>query len=190
MTKIWAPVLLTVILAPGLAATGIAQGQRNDAYFIPASEVERVKEHLSPIYTDDEPLRVVKAGSYRVGLFVVGRPKKSPLSFVGTAVRVGEGLALDNVTSVIRIVRGRGTFVSGGRLVNAHPIATNDPDLPVIGPGVRGKLIVGGTRRQLSVGDVAIVPAHVAHGFSAVDSPLTYEVIRIDAGNSLPLKGM
>lgn len=161
------------------AATYIAQG-----------DVTAVAARLSPIYTDDEPVRVVDAGAYRVGLFVVGRPKKKhaqPPSANG-AVGVIEGLALPNVTAIIRIVKGSGMFAAGGRLADPQPIAADDPDLAVIGPGFRSNQILGADVRPVKRGDIVIVPAGVPHGFSAVDQPLVYEVIRIDAAKTLPLK--
>jgi hypothetical protein len=33
-----------------------------------------------------------------------------------------------------------------------------------------------------------IIPAGVAHGFAAIETPVTYLVLRIDPGHSLPLK--
>jgi hypothetical protein len=33
-----------------------------------------------------------------------------------------------------------------------------------------------------------IIPAGVPHGFSAIEKSITYEVVRIDSGKTLPLK--
>ena len=157
---------------------------------IPQDDVNAVVAGLSPIYTDDEPVRVIDAGAYRVGLFVVGRPKRKhaqPSSANG-AVGVIEGLTLPNVTAIIRIIKGSGTFAAGGRLAVPRPIAADDPDLAVIGPGFRSNQIFGADVRPVKRGDIVIVPAGVPHGFSAVDEPLVYEVIRIDAAKTLPLK--
>ena len=160
------------------------------AVFIPAAEIVNTLKELSAIYTDDEPVRVVDAGAYSVGVFVVGRPKKvierAPLA--EGVVRVTEGLQLDHVAAIVRILSGRGTIVAGGTLADGHRIASDDPDLPVIGPGMRGKLIRGGERRHVDAGDIVVVPPGVAHGFSTIDQPLTYMAIRIDSAKVLPLK--
>jgi quercetin dioxygenase-like cupin family protein len=37
-------------------------------------------------------------------------------------------------------------------------------------------------------GDIVIIPAGVAHGFAVIETPVTYLVIRVDSGHSLPLK--
>lgn len=160
------------------------------AVYITPADVNAVISQLSPIYTDDEPLHVIDAGAYHVGVFVVGRPKTKaaePPSLDG-AVPVMEGLSLPNVTAIVTILKGHGAFVTGGALVDPIAIAVDDPDLAVIGPGFRSKAIRGGAVRQVKGGDRIIIPAGVPHGFSAIDAPLVYEVVRIDAAKVLPLK--
>jgi hypothetical protein len=157
--------------------------------YIAAKEVTTALAHLSPIYTDDEPVRVVNAGAYNVGLFVVGRPKRNtPIADDGGgALHVTEGLQLDHVTVILNVLKGTGTLVTGGTLDDGKRMAANDPDLPVIGPGSRGKVIRGGSGRAVSVGDIIIIPAGVVHGFSDVKEPLAYSAIRIDSAKVLPL---
>lgn len=178
-----AAIALTLAAASPCAATP-------SAVLITQRDRSAVESRLSPLYTDDEPVRVIDAGAYRVGVFMVGRPKKRPAQPLAAdgAVPVTEGLALPNVTTIVRIMKGSGTFVAGGKLVDPQPIAANDPDLAVVGPGFRGKEIAGGETRPVSVGDVIVVPAGAPHGFNSVDEPLVYEVIRIDAAKTLPLK--
>src|SRR5215472_629124 len=176
---------ITILLAaatPCEAASGPA--------LITQADLDAVAARLSPIYTDDEPVRVIDAGAYHVGVFIVGRPKKrdaQPPSADG-AIGVTEGLALPGVTAVVRILKGSGAFVAGGRLVHPQPIAADDPDLAVVGHGFRSTAILGGENRHVTQGDIIVVPAGMPHGFSAVDEPLVYEVIRIDATKVLPLK--
>jgi len=160
------------------------------AAYIAHAEIDAAEHQLSPTYTDDEPLRVIDAGAYHVGVFIVGRPKKKAAQALSAdgAIPVSEGLALPNVTAILRIVKGSGVFVTGGRLDDPVPIAADDPDLAVIGPGFRAKKILGGESQSVKEGDIVVVPAGVPHGFSAIDAPLLYEVIRIDAAKTLPLK--
>ncbi|MFI5318693.1 MAG: cupin domain-containing protein [Myxococcota bacterium] len=77
-------------------------------------------------------------------------------------------------TDVIYVISGRATLVTGGRLVDAKQIAANE---------LRGESIVGGVERQLSPGDVIVVPNGTPHWFKAVDGPVTYFVVKpTDAG--------
>jgi hypothetical protein len=172
-----------------LAAASPCEAQPTATYLTRA-DVNSVASQLSPIYTDDEPVRVVDAGAYRIGLFVVGRPKRRAprLPSSDGAIAVTEGLALPNVTAIVRILKGSGTFLTGGSLVDPKPIASDDPDLAVIGRDLRSTRIRGGETRLVKEGDIVIVPASVPHGFSTIDEPLVYEVIRIDTAKTLPLK--
>jgi mannose-6-phosphate isomerase-like protein (cupin superfamily) len=160
------------------------------AVFVTPADVMATVKKLSPTFTDDEPIRVIAAGANRIGVFVVGRPKKTgPVqSLPGGAVQVTEGLELDQVSAVVRVLVGAGTMVTGGTLIDSQRMPANDPDVEVIGPGRRGKSILGGNSRRLSAGDMVIIPAGVPHGFSEIEQPITYVVIRVDTGRVLPLK--
>lgn len=173
--------------ATGSMSTG---SPRPGAAFIPAAYLTEAFKKLSPQFTDDEPIRVMDAGPYRLGLFAVGRPKKvSPEQTNDDgSVRVTEGLQLDQVGVVVRILKGVGTFVAGGHLVNPARMPANDPDFDVLGPGSRGKAILGGERHRVSAGDMVLISEGTPHGFSEIEQPLTYVVIRIDAGKTLPIK--
>jgi len=187
--KSYSHAVLGTALAVAIAVASPCEANPVPSY-ISDADVHAVASKLSPIYTDDEPVRVIDAGGYRVGLFVVGRPNKraaQPPAGNGD-IPVTEGLALPNVTAIVRVVKGSGAFVAGGTLVDPQPIMPDDPDLAVIGRGFRSKRIAGGENRHVKQGDIIIVPAGVPHGFSAVDEPLLYEVIRIDAAKTLPLK--
>jgi quercetin dioxygenase-like cupin family protein len=122
------------------------------AAFVTAADVMAAVKQLSPTSTDDEPIRVIAAGANRIGVFVVGRPKK---------------------TGPAQSRPGGGVHVT---------------DVEVIGPGQRGQSILGGDSRRMSAGDMVIIPAGVPHGFSEVEQPITYVVIRVDTRHVLPLK--
>jgi hypothetical protein len=191
-----AGLLLAAFLLAGLLATSDAapgspgSGAPSSATFIRADELKDAISGLSPKFTDDEPVRVVDLGGYSVGLFVVGRPK--PVGPAPAATRgditVTEGLQLDHVTVVLQILDGAGTFVTGGALADSRRLSPDDPDLPVVGPGSRGKVIRGGSSQIVGRGDIIIIPSGVAHGFSQVKEPLVYSAIRIDPQHALQLK--
>ena len=157
---------------------------------VTAADIVAAVRQLSPKFTDDEPLRVLDAGPNRLGAFVVGRPKVTGPARVAAdgGVAVTEGLQLDRVSTVLQVLSGAGEFVAGGSLTSPARMAPDDPDASVIGPGNRGKAIIGGSRRRLAQGDMVIIPAGVPHGFAATESPMTYLVIRVDSGRALPLK--
>jgi hypothetical protein len=160
------------------------------AALISASDVTAAVRQLSSKFTDDESIRVLEAGPNRLGLFVVGRPKKTspPQVEARGAIKVTEGLQLQRISAVIQVLDGAGTFVTGGTLIDPQRMPPDDPDAEEIGAGNRGKAILGGQSHRISAGDLVIVPAGVPHGFSEIETPITYLVIRIDPGKELPLK--
>ena len=180
---------ITAVIA--LALSGVlAAAEPPSAAVVTTADISAAVGQLSPRFTDDEPLRVLEAGPNRLGAFVVGRPKKTGPARVGPdgAVAVTEGLQLDEVSAVLQMLSGTGEFVVGGRLVHPARMAPDDPDASVLGPGSRGKAIIGGSRRRIGPSDILIIPAGVAHGFAAIETPVTYLVLRVDSGRSLPLK--
>jgi len=76
--------------------------------------------------------------------------------------------ALD--TDIIYVLEGTATFVTGGTAVDAKEIAPNE---------LRGSRIEGGVTRQLSKGEVIIVPNNTAHWFKEVNGEFLYYTIKV-----------
>jgi glc operon protein GlcG len=91
---------------------------------------------------------------------------------VNTSRRDQPGLAeihtLD--TDIIYVTEGTATFVTGGTAVETKEIAPNE---------IRGSRIDGGETRQLSKGDVIIVPNGVPHWFKEVGGTFLYYTIKV-----------
>jgi glc operon protein GlcG len=91
---------------------------------------------------------------------------------VNTSRRDQPGLAeihtLD--TDIIYVTEGTATFVTGGSAVETKEIAPNE---------IRGSRIDGGETRQLSKGDVIIVPNGVPHWFKEVGGTFLYYTIKV-----------
>lgn len=73
-------------------------------------------------------------------------------------------------TDVIYVLDGEATFVTGGMSVDSKQVAPNE---------FRGSRIEGGIDRQLSKGDVIIVPAGTPHWFKEVRGEFRYYVIKV-----------
>jgi len=76
--------------------------------------------------------------------------------------------ALD--TDIIYVMQGSATLVTGGTAVDAKEIAPNE---------IRGSRIEGGVTRQLSKGEVIIVPNNTAHWFKEVNGEFLYYTIKV-----------
>jgi mannose-6-phosphate isomerase-like protein (cupin superfamily) len=82
--------------------------------------------------------------------------KEYPRHFTMLLYRSRDGVAElhEHYADLFYVLAGRATLVTGGKVAKAK----------TIGPGeIRGASIEGGTRQELKAGDVAHVPAGVAH---------------------------
>jgi uncharacterized protein GlcG (DUF336 family) len=70
---------------------------------------------------------------------------------------------------IIYVLEGTATLVTGGELIGGKIIAPGE---------IRGADVKGGETRQISKGDVIIVPAGTPHWFKEVPGPLTYYVVK------------
>ena len=73
-------------------------------------------------------------------------------------------------TDIIYVLDGTATFVTGGKSVDPKMVAVNE---------YRGSMIDGGETRQLSKGDVVIVPKGTPHWFKQVDGAFLYYVVKV-----------
>ncbi len=73
-------------------------------------------------------------------------------------------------TDIIYVLQGSATLVTGGKAVAAK---TTGPE------ELRGSEIEGGESREISVGDVIVVPNGTPHWFKKVNGPLLYYVVKV-----------
>jgi glc operon protein GlcG len=73
-------------------------------------------------------------------------------------------------TDVIYVQEGSATFVTGGTTVDAKTVEPNE---------IRGSSIQGGETRQITKGDVIVVPSGTPHWFKDVNAPMTYYVVKV-----------
>lgn len=78
----------------------------------------------------------------------------------------------DRDTDIIYVLEGTATIVTGGEAVNAKPIGPDE---------LRGTSVAGGTARQLSKGDVLVVPNGMPHQFTETSKPFLYYVVKATA---------
>jgi quercetin dioxygenase-like cupin family protein len=81
---------------------------------------------------------------------------------------------------VYYVLKGAGTLVTGGKLVNERRTAGSTT--------VQGTGIEGGTSRRVAAGDIVVIPNHVAHWWSSLEDDLNYLIIRPDPQSTLTLK--
>ena len=145
---------------------------------ITKADIRAVIAKAPPDGIQDQQIRVVDMGKYNVAVGVLHRSAKP-----------AQQGAIDHarVTEVYHIIDGSGTFVTGGTIVNARPVPTDNVIHTIlVGTSTTGAAIEGGQSRHVGPGDVVIVPPGVAHWFSTVDTDMNYLVVRVDADHVLP----
>jgi hypothetical protein len=178
--------LISIAAVAALSAHAFSATQESSqkATILSASDFSKLLQAVPPKSSTDQPLRIIDAGPAYVGVFVVRRPEEADQ---GCTIE-HDTLANDDTTSILFVLKGAGTIVTGGRLAKPTPISSDDPDLKLLGAGSRGSGIQDGQSRRIGAGDVVIIPPGVAHGFSAIEKEIIYQVVRVDAGKVLPLK--
>jgi uncharacterized protein GlcG (DUF336 family)/mannose-6-phosphate isomerase-like protein (cupin superfamily) len=73
-------------------------------------------------------------------------------------------------TDIIYVMDGKATFVTGGTVADAKEVAPDE---------LRGSRIEGGITRQLSKGQVIIVPNNTPHWFKEVNGEFLYYTIKV-----------
>lgn len=124
-------------------------------------------------------IRVVDAGGHNVGVGVLYRAEGQTQN---TAVHF-------KVSEVYHVMKGSGTLVTGGTVVNPKTRAADSVEVTLEdGPGVTGTAIQGGVNHQLKEGDIIVIPAGTPHWFSKINGSIVYVVIRIDPSQLIALQ--
>ena len=174
---------ITAIGVVASVAISATSEPSSEAALLTAATISQTIKAMPAKAAVDRPLRTVDGGTANVGVFIVHRPQEPDQ---GCTIE-HDTLVNDKTTSIFLVLDGAATLVTGGKLANPAPLSSDDPDLKLVGTGNRGNGIQNGQSRRLSKG-VVIIPAGVPHGFSAIEKSITYEVVRIDSGKTLPLK--
>ncbi len=161
-----------------LQAAGPVREAPLPATDIRMAEIDAVLK--SPEGGGDRQIKVADMGTYNVGVGVLHR---GAVKNDGKPVR---GLSHTQVTEVYYILSGSGTLVTGGTMADTSPMASDAEVVRVaVGPSVNGTSRDGQTR-EVSAGDVVIIPQGVFHGWREVPDHVTYLSVRPDPDRVLP----
>jgi mannose-6-phosphate isomerase-like protein (cupin superfamily) len=156
------PIVLGVALLGG-TQKGVAEQQSSGTYVSDATMMKILKDSpVDPI--TDVPVRTVDAGKHNVSVAIVRRTKADN----------GMAFSHDNMSETYVIREGSGTLVTGGRMISVQPNG--------------GGRVEGGTSQRVVPGDIIIIPRGVPHYFSALDGTIVYSIVRVDPGQTMPLK--
>ena len=122
---------------------------------------------------------MVDAGGYNVAVGVIHRPETPP----------GVAAVHFKVSEVYHVMKGSGTLVIGGTVVNPKTRTADSVEVTrEDGPGATGTAIQGGVNHPLKEGDVMVIPAGTPHWFSKINGSIVYLVIRVDPSQLIALQ--
>jgi mannose-6-phosphate isomerase-like protein (cupin superfamily) len=170
------------IVAACSSTTVFAADDFRVATVIKATVLEAASESAPTNEVSDQPLSHVESAEGRLGIGVVHRP----------IIAAGGPIAAiqhHKQSEVYRVMAGSGTLVTSARMADNVAI---DPEGYVVqnltGPSDYGVIVDIEASQLLAEGDVVIIPAGVAHGFSEITEAITYMVVRIDPERRVALK--
>jgi mannose-6-phosphate isomerase-like protein (cupin superfamily) len=152
------------------------------ATIISAETLEIAEAEAPADRVSDQPLSHVESAEGRLGIGVVHRP----------VIEAGgpiEAIQHHKQSEVYRVMAGSGTLVTSKTMSEA---VVMDADGYVVqkltGPSDTGIIVEIDNSQLIREGDVVIIPAGVAHGFSEITEAITYMVVRIDPQRLVALK--
>ena len=124
----------------------------------------------------DIVMRHISVGEENMGVSVVQRSKVDV-----TATETG--IAHVNLDEIYYMVAGEGTMITGGEFVDKQTSVSG-----LLGPMERGE-IRGGVRQKVKVGDIAIIPKGMPHGWYEITTEtIGYIIFRGDPNKVMDLK--
>jgi len=124
----------------------------------------------------DIVMRHVDVGEEHLGVSVVQRNHKE-------AGGLATGIAHPDLDEIYYIVAGEGTMLTGGELIEKTSTVS-----ALLGPIESGE-IRGAVRQKVKVGDIAIIPKGMPHGWHEIPSEnISYIIFRGDPNKVMDLK--
>ena len=172
-----------VFLLPLVALySGFASAQSPQATHVSLADVDATLAKAPLDRVSDQQIRHVDAGHGYLGVGVLHRPVKK----AGTELRA---IQHHKQSEMYHVLTGSGTLVTSSTMSDSTPIDPNGNTVrQLTGPSSRGVIVARGQRRLIKKGDIVIIPAGVAHGFSEITEPIQYLVFRIDPEKLVELK--
>ncbi len=104
------------------------------------------------------------------GMLYNGNPDRNYRAMFLHRDKPGEVEVHTRDTDLLYIVEGAAILATGGTTVGGKDTAPDE---------IRGSSMNGGVSRQVSKGDVLIIPANVSHWFKEIQTPITYVAVKV-----------
>jgi mannose-6-phosphate isomerase-like protein (cupin superfamily) len=170
-----------LIITSGVLLSNVSVGQNlNIATHVPKSEILAALSGITNL--PDQQARVIDIGNgtnIAIGILqrgAVETVKNEPIT----------ALAHHNVIEVYYVISGSGVLITGGEIETERQIPeATEIVRELVGP-TAFRTVTKSDKMNISNGDLVVIPAGVAHGFSKILDQITYLSIRIDPEQVLP----
>ncbi len=171
---------LIVAAAAILTLIPLAAFAQDLATDILKADIEAVRN--SPEGGVDRQISVVDIGKLNVAVGVLHRGPTGDSTGPTTAIEHSQ------VTEVYYVVSGSGTLITGAAVDDQEQVSADAEIVQVaVGPSSRATFREQGNQvREISEGDVVVIPAGVFHGWRDIADHVTYLSIRPDPDRVLP----
>ena len=173
--RISIPAVLTIILATSPLQV---QGFQGGATDITAEEIQAVADAIGNQIDLQVKVAAISQGNVAVGVLHRNRVENTGAP--------PSGLIHRDVDEVYYILSGGGTLMTGEDVSPGpdFPAETNVVEV-LVGPSFRASA-EGGYVREISEGDMVVIPAGLFHAWSEIPDHVTYLSIRPDPNGVLP----
>lgn len=191
-------ILSTTVLFAMSSATA---AEPRDAFDITNAQIQDVLKKSTTGGTLDQALRTIDMGGYQMSVAILRRGALKPaavppaprpraagavpcgLETAPAGAKPGPGgmLSHDDTAETYIIISGSGTLVTGGDIVSGTRLPLDAPVTKVmVGPTCSGAVSGNVVTRKLVAGDISVIPAGVPHGWTEIETEVTYISIRPD----------
>lgn len=174
--------LILTVLTLAFSVANADDADFKVATVISAQELVAAQADAPADRVSDQPISHVESAEGRLGIGVVHRPVIAPGGPIAAIMHHKQ-------SEVYRVMAGSGVLVTSSSMIDVVEI---DPDGNIVrnltGPSDRGVIDNIDNSQPIETGDLIIIPAGVAHGFSQIDEAITYMVVRVDPERLVALK--
>ncbi len=152
-------------------------------YNMSIAVVHRGPTGVQPVRTPDQ---VAAAAAARAKATPCGL-KAAP---AGAKIIKSGSISHDSTAETYIVISGSGTLVTGGTIVDGRRSAPDSEVTTTLnGPSCSGDVTGDQVLTPVKVGDIAVIPAGVAHGWTGITTEVTYLSVRPDPKHVLPKAG-
>jgi len=168
------PIIIDGQLIGAVGVSGAASAQQDEELAIAGANALAAETHAGK---NDLPTVVHLPASKVSKAFEKGMPLLEITNYkVHASHREGPGVVEVHTrdTDIIHMLEGTALLVTGGTLVDGKNIEPEE---------IRAKDVRGGETRQITKGDVVVIPNGTPHWFKEVNGPINYYVVKVRSGN-------